>query len=60
MKAFWAENSKKVTVVGDRREDCTRCGGSGALSFAGSQGDTLRTTCPSCQGHKYYKGVAFK
>jgi hypothetical protein len=60
MLAFWADNAKKMTVVGERKEDCSRCGATGALSFSGSQGDTLRTTCPSCQGHKYYKGVAFK
>jgi hypothetical protein len=60
MLAFWAENSKKVTVVGDRWEDCSRCGGTGALKFSGSQGDILRSTCPSCQGHQRYKGVAYK
>lgn len=60
MLAFWAENSKKVIVVGDRWEDCSRCGGTGALKFSGSQGDILRSTCPSCQGHARYKGVAFK
>ena len=60
MLAFWAENSKKVQVVGDRWEDCSRCGGTGALRFSGSQGETLRTTCPSCQGHQRYKGVAYK
>jgi excinuclease UvrABC ATPase subunit len=60
MLAYWAENAKKVLVVGDRWEDCSRCGGSGFLKFSGAQGDDLRTTCPSCQGHKRYKGVAFK
>jgi hypothetical protein len=60
MLAFWAENSKKVIVVGDRWEDCSRCGGTGALKFSGSQGDILKSTCPSCQGHARYKGVAFK
>jgi tetratricopeptide (TPR) repeat protein len=60
MRAFWAENSKKVTVVGDRWEDCSRCGGTGALKFSGSQGDTMRTTCPACQGHQRFKGVAYK
>jgi hypothetical protein len=60
MRAYWAEQSKKVTVVGDRWEDCSRCGGTGALKFSGTQGDILRTTCPACQGHKRFKGVAFK
>jgi hypothetical protein len=60
MLAFWAENSKKVHVVGDRWEDCSRCGATGSLKFSGSQGDIVRAPCPNCQGHKRYKGVAFK
>jgi hypothetical protein len=60
MLAFWAENSKKVTVLGDRWEDCGRCGATGSLKFSGSQGDVLRAPCPTCQGHKRHKGVSFK
>lgn len=60
MLAFWADNAKKMTVVGERLEDCSRCGATGYLKFSGTQGDDVRTTCPSCQGHKTYKGVAFK
>jgi hypothetical protein len=60
MLAFWAENAKKVIVVGDRWEDCGRCGGTGALKFSGSQGDIMRSTCPTCQGHQRFKLVAYK
>src|SRR4029079_6159546 len=35
MLAFCAENAKKVLVVGDRWEDCSRCVGSGFLKFSG-------------------------
>ncbi len=60
MLAFWAENAKKVELIGEYNDDCERCGSKGWLEFSGSQGDNLRVTCPSCQGHKRYKGVAFK
>jgi hypothetical protein len=60
MLAFWAENAKRVTIVGDRWEPCGRCGATGSLKFSGAQGDVLRAPCPTCQGHKRHKGVAFK
>jgi tetratricopeptide (TPR) repeat protein len=60
MMCFWAENSKQVEVLSETRSDCTRCGGNGSLPFAGGQGETLKVTCPSCQGHSTYKGVSYK
>jgi hypothetical protein len=63
MFCYWVEHAKLVeipTTRGERWDDCVRCGGTGALPFAGSQGETIRVTCPSCQGHKGYKGFRFK
>ncbi len=60
MKAFYAENGKKLEVVGERKDACTRCGGTGTMKLAGSQGETITFTCPRCQGHRYDKGVAYK
>ena len=60
MFCFWVENSKQVEVVGETREDCNRCGSNGSLPFSGGQGETIKVTCPSCQGHASYKGLRFK
>ena len=60
MKAYYAENSKKLEVVGERQLPCQRCGGTGTIKFAGAQGESIPITCPRCQGHRHDKGVAFK
>ncbi|NRA97193.1 MAG: hypothetical protein HRU14_13385 [Planctomycetes bacterium] len=60
MKCYYAENGKKLEVVGERKNPCSRCGGTGSIKFAGAQGETIPVTCPRCQGHRHDKGVAYK
>lgn len=60
LKCYYAENGKKLEVVGERKNSCSRCGGTGSIKFAGSQGETVPVTCPRCQGHRHDKGVAYK
>jgi hypothetical protein len=60
LKAYFAENSKSVTVVGERVEPCPRCGATGSIKLSGAQGETFPVVCPRCQGHRRDKGVAYK
>lgn len=60
MLAYYAENGRQLKVMGERREDCSRCGGSGQIGFSGAQGETINVTCPRCAGHRFDKGVSFK
>lgn len=60
MKAYFAENGKKLEVVGERKYNCQRCGGTGSIKFSGGQGEAIPVTCPRCQGHKHDKGVQYK
>lgn len=60
MKCYYAENGKKLEVVGERKNPCSRCGASGSIKFSGAQGETIPVTCPRCQGHRHDKGVAYK
>lgn len=60
MFCYWVETSKQVEIVGESWEQCSRCGATGSLAFSGSQGETLKVTCPMCQGHQKHKGYRFK
>lgn len=60
MKAYYAENGKKLEVVGERKLPCQRCGGTGTIKFSGAQGESIPVTCPRCHGHRHDKGVAYK
>jgi tetratricopeptide (TPR) repeat protein len=60
MKAYFAEYGKVLEVTGDRRDECSQCGGSGTLVFGGSQGEQVPVTCPRCHGHKHDRRIGFK
>ena len=60
MIAYYAENGRHLKVTGERRNPCERCGATGSIKFQGAQGETIAVTCPTCAGHRFHKGVAYR
>ncbi len=60
LKAYFAEYGKVLTLEGGGTEDCSRCGASGTVMIAGSQGENIPATCPRCHGHRTDRRVRFR
>ncbi len=60
MRAYFVEQGKKLTIVGERNDECGRCGGTGQLQQLTTQGETTSFTCPRCHGLRRDRGFTYR
>jgi DnaJ-class molecular chaperone len=49
-----------MTIVAERNDDCSQCGGTGQLKQLTQQGETLFFECPRCHGLKRDRGFTYR